>query len=314
MASIIRATHISADAVTLGVPPSSGAGGRKVRLVTAIDRTAEMRSHDGEGDEFIAIESDSGGTHVGMGRAHAEFEGPLQALVVDPAGGWEAGGAEVYVPPHEAEDAEADEHEESSRRHGAEMEELQQRLTASRELLANERAQMEADIEEIRSEARNAGFEQGLAEGMEAAQERIEIEIQQLRHVVEQLGGLEQQAMKLAEDSLVEMSFMAVCKLLGDAVLNGSAISGVVSQLIERTRGMRVTRIRMRSEDCGKLLELLASGALGVDCKGIDFQPDDSIGIGGCVLEGDAGTLDGRLESQLENLKATLLAARASSV
>ncbi|OOG44440.1 hypothetical protein B0B52_06770 [Polaromonas sp. A23] len=278
------------------------------------DRAAEMRSFDGGDDEVIAVEARSEEFRLGEEKADGGFEELEHAPAVDPMEGTGEGVGEAYGHPEEPEDSAPNEYEEESLRHVAEIEELQQRLIASEEMLADVRAQIESESEEIQSEARKTGFEQGLAEGMDAAQEQIEMEIQQLRSIAEQLSGLEQQAIEVAEDSLIEMTYMAVCKLLGNAIIDGDAIKGVVSQLIERTRGMRVTRIRLRSEDCKKILDLVASGALGGDCKRIEFQPDDSIEIGGCILEGDAGTLDGRLESQLENLKATLLAARASSI
>jgi flagellar biosynthesis/type III secretory pathway protein FliH len=41
---------------------------------------------------------------------------------------------------------------------------------------------------------------------------------------------------------------------------------------------------------------------------------DKSIDLGGCVVETDGGTLDARLVTQVDRLRATLLAARAAGV
>jgi flagellar biosynthesis/type III secretory pathway protein FliH len=42
----------------------------------------------------------------------------------------------------------------------------------------------------------------------------------------------------------------------------------------------------------------------------VHWAADKSIELGGCVIETDGGTLDARLETQVEGLRAALVAAR----
>jgi flagellar assembly protein FliH len=65
------------------------------------------------------------------------------------------------------------------------------------------------------------------------------------------------------------------------------------------------------------LSALRAAGALQTILpaeQAVSWVADNSIELGGCVVETDGGGLDARLETQIDRMRTTLLAARRQTI
>lgn len=196
-------------------------------------------------------------------------------------------------------------------------------LDAALRLLESQREQAIAEgFEEGRRRGHDSGYlngheeglRQGRAEGetvLAAAREQMRVE--QGKRVARWdalLAAVEQQ-MKAAidgtEDMLVEIAFEALCKLLGEAMTQRSGVRAAVLNVVQRARAREMLVVRVAPDD----LHLLQSEAAALGAPGVQVLGDARVRLGGCLLETSGGNLDGRLETQLQQLCDALLRARA---
>jgi len=195
---------------------------------------------------------------------------------------------------------------------------------------------MEQGRREGFAEGREEGLQKGQAEGRQLGQDAVLRETQAAREdlgtLIDRLDQLlatlpgqfrESLATRLAasEDDMVALSHAAICRLLGERVLDRDAVVYAVRQAIAECSGpnlhsavSRPLSIHVHPRD----LEMLRSDSIlaaWLDRQGsgaIPWQADESVHLGGCIVHTAQGSLDARLETQLAALQAILLSGRAS--
>jgi flagellar assembly protein FliH len=180
-------------------------------------------------------------------------------------------------------------------------------VAAERELSA-----VESDLETLRTTAREEGFAAGHAE----ANNRLDVEYQQkLQSVQEVLHALSTELQKLvlqAEDSIVETVYAAVVRIIGDQLIEPEGIVALVKHVSAQLVRPENFIVRLAPED----YELITAGSGRIslsqdESAKLKVVPDTRIELGGCILESATGSLDARLEVQLQRLKDVLLDSRA---
>jgi flagellar biosynthesis/type III secretory pathway protein FliH len=174
-------------------------------------------------------------------------------------------------------------------------------------------AQFKQEAETARELGRQRGLQEGRTAGAEEARREAEAELARIRSIAARLQGTLDSGIQGLEDVAVEIAFEAVCKVLGAAAASREGIRALVQEAAGRVAGAERVTLRLHPADlsalqaAGALDTRLASGAA------VRWAEDKSIELGGCVVETDGGTLDARLETQLERLRQTLVAARAAA-
>lgn len=176
------------------------------------------------------------------------------------------------------------------------------------------REALEQAAREQREKERHAALERAQAEGYAAGVAQAEA-----RHAAQaaELGALLTSAHAAieavtadAEDVIVEIAYESVCKILGDALCRREGVVAVVRTILQGLRERERLLIRVAPSD----LALLESGRKEIFPKGdnalIELVGDERVNLGGCLVETAGGTLDGRLETQMQRLRETLLSAR----
>ena len=183
-----------------------------------------------------------------------------------------------------------------------------------------------AELRRIEEEARDAGFqvgrqagyqeghESGFAAGHEAGTRSGDAEgreaytsgLHQLEVLTQSLNRTVELSLNEAEDMMVSIVFESICKIVGDTLATKDGVAAVVREALGRTRGKSALIIRVNPLD----LELIEEGAAFGVASEADWRADDSVTMGGCIVESEYGTLDARIDVQLNQLKRTLLAAR----
>ena len=192
-------------------------------------------------------------------------------------------------------------------------------------------------LKEGREQGYRAGFDKGLAEGRKAGQDAVSQETEATRQAgVYQVDRLSQlvdafQAqiddrlstlIHAAEDEMVVLCHAVICRLLGDHFLDRKTIIHVVEQAVEqyrRTSGHSAVTglmaIRMHpadletlrgSEELNRWLNREEESRRGI----ISWVPDAQVGLGGCIVSSNQGSLDRRLETQLASLRDVLTQKR----
>lgn len=162
------------------------------------------------------------------------------------------------------------------------------------------------EIEQASKRAYEEAYETGLRNGETEGRQAYTSGLQQLESLTQNLNSMIQQSLDESEDMMVSIVFESVCKIVGDSLATREGVISVVKEALSRVRGKSTVIIRVNPFD----LELIEeSAAFGVASEA-DWRGDESIPLGGCMIESEYGTLDARIDTQLNQLKRVLLAAR----
>lgn len=173
------------------------------------------------------------------------------------------------------------------------------------------------DISRRRALANEEGYAAGHAAGLEAG--RVEIRAE-LGEQVARLDSLREalvvdsvKALEETVDSAVEVVFEAIVRILGPQLADRHGAVAAVREAIRhcKDRTKLVARVapadyQLISDQRGELTEAANGGV-------VEIVADDIVELGGCVLETPAGSLDARLEIQLQRLREALVSARQKS-
>lgn len=172
---------------------------------------------------------------------------------------------------------------------------------------------MEEGLEAARAVSEKTGYENGYAEGLIQGEQVQTKQLQRLRDLTESIkSALGEQIVGL-EDLIVEIVFESVCKIVGNACIERNAVIAMVREAISKVSGREIVAIRVSPEDLSFLTknkQLLLEGAEAHEP--FNVVGDDRVMLGGCLVETSGGTLDARLEIQIQALRESLLAARRS--
>lgn len=174
--------------------------------------------------------------------------------------------------------------------------------------LAQLRGQLEkikADLGIIHADAEKKGYAAGEAKGEKATTALLQERIERARSVAEDLGRAHRTVMDDAEDTLVEIVHATVCRMLGEQGATRDALTRMVREASASAREQ--IAVRLHPDD----IALLRSGTEARE-ETVRLLADASVRLGGCMVESSTGLLDARFETQMEQLGAALLAARAA--
>lgn len=172
--------------------------------------------------------------------------------------------------------------------------------------------QIKDEAEAARELGRQRGMREGHQAGMEAAKSDFVAEFERIKSITDKLPIAIETGIKGIEDLAVAIAFEAICKILGDAAVSLDGVQGIIRQVSQRVSAKEKLIVRLHPAD----YKILESGGVFKTMlqtqtpDQISWKADPDILLGGCVLETPVGDLDARLETQLENLRQTLLSSR----
>lgn len=169
------------------------------------------------------------------------------------------------------------------------------------------RAQNERECAAARTDAEQRGRAAGLEQGEAEGRQLLQAQVSRVKSLALQLAQAKPDLVEQAEDEIVELAFAALCRILGERAASRDTLMQVVREAAAATREREHVGIRLHPDD----LALLRQGEDGPEPH-VRYSADASIALGGCIVDSSTGTLDARLETQLERLRATLLAVRAA--
>lgn len=169
---------------------------------------------------------------------------------------------------------------------------------------AEERAQRIRDeahrvLEQAKTD-REAAIKKGYAEGESKGLVQV---TEKLIH----LEGLRERFYETAEPEIVKLVLVIAEKVIGRiAAENPDLIRSVVRQALEHALGDRIT-VSINPEDYRSLMSGEHEFRDLIDrTRRLLFREDETVAKGGCVVETEVGTIDARLETQLEAIRKAL--------
>jgi flagellar assembly protein FliH len=133
--------------------------------------------------------------------------------------------------------------------------------------------------------------------------ERIGQATKTLRHTADRLAAE-------ARSDALEIGFMVARRILeADLQANVEHLVGLVRSAIRRLGESRQIKLHMCPEDARLIQDLLnREGPQEISSAQIEVMTDPSLRRGDCVVIGDLGTVDGRINTRLEELRQALQA------
>jgi flagellar assembly protein FliH len=195
-------------------------------------------------------------------------------------------------------------HDDPAKLHARLREEIERSVRA--ELGAEARVAAEAE----RERAHAQGHAEGLAEGrgaalLDAARARVELQ-GEVQRALQALREAHAAALSGFEAGVGRVAFAAVCKLVGRHAATQTFVQGLVEQVCAPLRADAGATARLHPRDIATLRDLVAGDEMAVGALGLKVVPDDTLALGGCIVETSAGDAHGDLESQLRRLHAVL--------
>jgi flagellar assembly protein FliH len=170
------------------------------------------------------------------------------------------------------------------------------------------RQELDARRQQAEQEGRAAGHAQGMTEAAVSTQGKL----QQLDTLIEQLGDSLASGLDGLEDIAVAIAFEAVVKILGNAMSTPQGVRALVCEAVARAKRQEKLAVRLSPDDF-RLLMQESLDTHWLARPGVELQPDEQVGLGGCLVQTDGGQLDAGLETQLRALRQVLLHARQQS-
>lgn len=161
------------------------------------------------------------------------------------------------------------------------------------------------------AEAHRLAYLEGFASGVEDGRREFAVKGEEIATLVGSLGVLRGELLNEVEDDVVAIVFQAVTAIVGDLLTERDGVVEVVRQVISQVRDRESLIVRVSSRDFDLIKTTFAQDSSPSQCVEVVAEP--RILPGGCLVESSAGTLDGRLEVQLQSLRELLLGVRSGA-
>lgn len=164
--------------------------------------------------------------------------------------------------------------------------------------------QAEDKAAHLEREAYDKGFSQGEKDGLELGLKKAEKTVANLERLFGELSALKQKLVRSHEKEIVNIIFTIARKIVGDQGLRDeSLIQRTVLKALHLAADRSEISLRLHPDDVQWIEkvkpELFAEFK---ELKHLSVTPDPSLGRGGCLLESPCGDVDGRIETQLEEI------------
>jgi flagellar assembly protein FliH len=172
--------------------------------------------------------------------------------------------------------------------------------------------QRRQEDEAVRAEVQEQAFQQGLELGKEEGQrmvyEEYSLALEQARAILEEAPVMKRKVIGEAESFVLDLTLGIARKIIGEQlVADKENLLALIRKALSETQEYKSLSVAVSpdayeyvQENRGKLLEVLDSQIEML------IVPDESITAGGCVVRTSLGSVDARVDTQLEEIKKAL--------
>jgi flagellar assembly protein FliH len=157
---------------------------------------------------------------------------------------------------------------------------------------------------QIEHEAYEKGFAQGEKDGLETGQKRLEVVVRQVGLVLKSLERRREELFLTFERELIDFAFCVISKILRrEALLSEGVIKDTLRAAFARLESNRRIVLHVNPIDFKYLLAHPDQLPFVLqDRERIKILEDDTVSVGGCLLETDYGIVDATLEGQFDEI------------
>ncbi|MEK0316042.1 FliH/SctL family protein [Cohnella sp. 56] len=176
----------------------------------------------------------------------------------------------------------------------------------------------EADADYV-EEAKRQGYEEGFAAGSEQAEQqtyaRMEQMLEEARRVVLQAYEAKARIIAESEQFVVGLSCQIAGKIVRRSLDNAPELAvDLMKQALARRKEQGAITLCVAPEQFEFVEAARDELSLAVDAQAeLQIVPDPSVQDGGCVIRSAYGSIDARIDTQLESIREELLQIAAQS-
>ena len=144
-------------------------------------------------------------------------------------------------------------------------------------------------------------YKDGFAEGKEKAEEEAERLLNMARLVLEEAYLWRQEVLSKSERSVIDLVKDIAVKMFGEGIaLDPAVLKKAFEKALSEAKTLGYLRLHLHPDDAAALEPIWLKNQMMVVGQQIDLVPDEEIRRGGCFIEGQFGTVDARVETQLK--------------
>lgn len=189
---------------------------------------------------------------------------------------------------------------------------LQQAQMQAQQMMADAQANLQQELEAVRQQAGQEGYQEGMRQGVEAGQQQGMLEtvqrVEQLKMEFVELVLARRKVLASMEPEIVHLAVEIAEKIVGMELATGrEIITGIVKQALAtlKERDEIVIRVNPSEVDAVKANQP-AYEAMIEGLKRFEVLSDGAIEVGSCSIETNLGNVDARIATQLEAVRSGL--------
>lgn len=184
---------------------------------------------------------------------------------------------------------------------------LAQSNAQAAEILAKAEEQARQIIQQAENQAANLTH-QAYQDGLEAANAEISDLLKTTRAIVEEVEAWRENTLSKGETMMLRLVIEIAQSLFGEGLpLDPDTLGNTFSRALSQAKTLGNLRIYIHPDDAVALTPHWAQQQATFSGQKIELIPSDIIKRGGCFIEGEFGSVDARVETQLQMIKDTLL-------
>lgn len=162
---------------------------------------------------------------------------------------------------------------------------------------------------EIQKEAETKGFEQGKKEGFEAGTKGAGLLIDSFTKLVEEISRVRKDFYKNCEEEMIHLAVNVAKTVIGTEINSDpKLVQSVIKKAVLQLQNREEMTIAVNPDDLAEAEKFRSKLSLLIkDIDKVTFKSDHLIARGGCVVETNIGSIDARIETQLESIQETFL-------
>jgi flagellar assembly protein FliH len=166
-------------------------------------------------------------------------------------------------------------------------------------------ANLEPPIEEIKEGAFQKGFLEGKRVGFESGAKKAEQVIESLTLTLEQLNNIRCEIHQELEQEVTHLALSIAKKIVCHEIkTTRETIVCVAREALARADNPAKVKIKLNPDDLQFINETQSQFTRFMqNFDQIDFEAEDSIQSGGCLIETDRGDIDARIDKQFEAIE-----------
>ena len=166
----------------------------------------------------------------------------------------------------------------------------------------------EAELQQKLQEA----FQKGVDEGRQQTERGLANVFRSLREAVDATIRLREKVLRDSEEDLLKLAIMVARKIIQQEISHDPRILGsIIAETISCCSDHDRITIRLNPEDCSRVSanrSFYLTG-IGVNTQ-VSLIPDEAILPGGCMVDTVTGTIDARIDVQLDEIYRKFLETR----